>query len=184
MKIYTKKGDKGQTTLVDGTPVAKSDGRLATYGTVDELNAHLGLLASMLENEAELKELKEQLIQMQNWLFQLGSQLACSNSEVAAKLPSIEQSQIQTMEMWIDQWDKELPELKNFILPGGHWGSAQAQVCRTVCRRAERLCVTLDEVVPFRYPAVSFLNRASDYFFVVARIINHKTNFATQVWKP
>ncbi len=184
MKIYTKNGDQGQTTLVDGSPIAKSDARLKTYGTVDELNAHVGLLTSMLDNEANLKPIVSDLRELQNWLFQLGSQLACANAEMAKKLPTIEESQITRIETWIDQWDQELPSLKNFILPGGHLAASQAHVCRTVARRAERACVSLNDLSELSLPAVAFLNRVSDYFFVLSRLINHRMEVASIEWKP
>lgn len=183
MKIYTKTGDKGQTALVDGSPISKSHGRIKTYGTVDELNSHLGLLISMLDSEAKLSGEIPQLKEIQVWLFQLGSQLACANDDMAKKLPTINENQIQKMEARMDQWDSELPALKNFILPGGHPASAQAHVCRTVSRRAERTCVTLDETEPLTLPAISFLNRLSDYFFVFARLINHRLEFPSVEWK-
>lgn len=184
MKIYTKRGDQGQTTLVNGSPISKSDLRLNTYGTVDELNSHLGLLTSMLTNEAKLKDLNQQILEIQNWLFNLGSQLACDDQKMAAQLPSLNQEPISFLENWMDQWDSELPVLKNFILPGGHLASAQAQVCRTVARRAERLCVELSQQTELKFPAVIFLNRLSDYFFVAARLINHRLGIESLIWKP
>ncbi len=184
MKIYTKNGDRGQTTLVDGSPIAKSDARLKTYGTVDELNAHVGLLQTMLDKEAKLNGFHPQLFEIQNWLFQLGSQLACGNSEFSKKLPTISDKNTTQLESWMDQWDQELPELKNFILPGGHEASAQAHVCRTVARRAERACVVLDEMTELSVPAIAFLNRLSDYFFMISRSINQKMDIDSVIWNP
>ena len=184
MKIYTKKGDQGKTSLVDGSKVTKSDLRLETYGTVDELNSHLGLLISTIESEEKLSTEVAELKDLQIWLFQLGSQLACADPEVSKNLPSIGAEQITKLEVKIDLWEKQLPALKNFILPGGHLGSSQAHICRTICRRAERSCVLFNQTAPFNFPAIAFLNRASDYFFVLARIINHKMSIPNIEWTP
>ncbi len=183
MKIYTKKGDLGDTTLVDGRPISKGDARIHTYGTVDELNSQVGLMIAMLETEAAFKDDLPGFREIQNWLFHLGSQLACSDPEMAKKLPTIDESQIQQLEKQMDQWDKELPPLKNFILPGGHMASAQAHVCRTVSRRAERACVGLNSISALSFPAIAFLNRISDYFFVLARLINSRTGKPSIEWK-
>lgn len=184
MKIYTKKGDKGSTSLVNGLKIQKSDLRLETYGTVDELNSHLGLLISMLKNETLFNPEIKTLEDIQIWLFQLGSQLACSDEELSKTLPTITGEQIQSLEDHIDKMDQSLPPLKNFILPGGHVASSQTHICRTVSRRAERLCVNLDSQHPLNYPAIAFINRLSDYFYVLARSINHRLNVETLEWIP
>lgn len=183
MKIYTKQGDKGQTSLVDGSPIKKSDIRLKTYGTVDELNSHLGLLISFLQELPDFSSDCTQLAEVQAWLFQLGSQLANTNPDMAQKLPTISEAEVSNLEQQMDQWDKELPPLKNFILPGGHQASAQAHICRTVSRRAERNCVELDEQDSLGIPAVQFLNRLSDYFYVFARVINQRQSIDCPEWK-
>ncbi len=184
MKIYTKKGDQGETGLVDGKTIRKSHLRIHCYGTVDELNSHLGLLASYLMNEepifsAEILHLQD----IQSWLFQLGSQLACADPVMAQKLPTISSKEIESLEKKIDGCEQELPLLKNFILPGGHLAAAQAHVCRTVARRAERLCVELDASEKLNLPAIAFLNRLSDYFFVFSRLINIRLKCNTPEWK-
>lgn len=184
MKIYTKKGDLGSTTLVDGQSILKSAARLNAYGTVDELNSSLGLLISLLAAKDELEQENKFLRELQGWLFQLGSQLACTNSEMAKKLPTVDEKQISTIENQIDRWDLELPVLKNFILPGGDLAACQTHVCRTIARRAERLCVELNTQEPLAYPAIQFLNRLSDCFFVLARLINHRLGVPTQEWNP
>jgi cob(I)alamin adenosyltransferase len=184
MKIYTKKGDKGETSLVDGSKVKKSTLRIETYGTVDELNSHLGILSSLLEGDEQLSIARYDVMHLQTYLFQMGSQLACVDEEMAQKLPQFKESLISELEDKIDKMDEKLPELKNFILPGGHPGASQAHVCRTICRRAERLCVKLDEEEKLRFPAVVFLNRLSDYFFVLARHINHQKGIPSHEWKP
>ena len=185
VKIYTKKGDQGQTSLVDGSRVAKSDLRLQTYGTLDELNSHVGFLISLLSMEQgifseDIKFLK----QVQVWLFHLGSQLACSDFKTSEGLPTLTQEEINTMEYSIDTLETSLPKLKNFILPGGHQTSSQTHICRTVTRRAERLCVALHEKSKPEYPAIAFLNRLSDYFFVLARSINHRLGIKSIKWVP
>jgi cob(I)alamin adenosyltransferase len=184
MKIYTKKGDQGQTSLVDGSQTLKSHARLDSYGTVDELNSQMGLLQSMLDSKAELIKEKKLLQELQVWLFQLGSQLACRDQSLASQLPTIGEEQIQRLESQMDEWDKELSPLKNFILPGGDSAASQAHVCRTVCRRAERACVSLQEQEGLQIPAVAFLNRLSDLFFVLARIINKRMDIQDIEWKP
>jgi len=184
MKIYTKVGDQGQTSLVDGKKVSKSELRIDTYGTVDELNSHIGLLISNLNSEILFKNEIFSIQELQKWLFELGSQLACADPKISVKLPTLKATHIITLENWIDAFASELPPLKNFILPGGHRASSQAHICRTVARRAERLCVQLSENEKLDYPAIPFLNRLSDYFFMLARVINHRLNIKSIEWLP
>ena len=184
MKIYTKNGDQGNTQLVDGSSVNKSDLRIESYGTVDELNSQIGVLRSSLQGHRLADPLDEYLDQIQVWLFQLGSQLACTDSELAKQLPNLSDSEIQSLEAQIDNMDGKLPKLKNFILPGGHAMAAQAHICRVVSRRAERHCVHLNQINPLGTPAIPFLNRLSDYFFVLARFINHETGTDSKEWVP
>lgn len=184
MKIYTKVGDGGQTSLVEGTKVSKSDLRIDSYGTVDELNSFVGMLISEMQKEPKIHNETHHLTTLQNWLFDLGSQLACSDPKMATKLPPLKTDSIQSVEEWIDGIDGELQPLRNFILPGGHPAAAVAHVCRTVTRRAERLCVSLDQQTSIQVPAVPFLNRLSDYFFVLSRWINHRTLQQEVEWKP
>ncbi len=188
MRIYTKKGDQGQSSLVDGSKVIKSDLRLQAYGTLDELNSHVGLLISLLSTEQETHNREiffediRFLKQIQVWLFHLGSQMACGDSKISEKLPTLTQEEVHIMEHSIDRLEDSLPGLKNFILPGGHQTSSQAHVCRTVTRRSERLCVALNEKTKPEYPAISFLNRLGDYFFVLARSINHRLDIKSIEW--
>ena len=184
MKIYTKRGDEGQTSLVDGQEVSKSHLRINAYGTLDELSSHVGLLIIHLNQEKLFNDQLKELQQLQIWLFQLGSQLACDNSEMAKKLPNITENEISDMEGSIDAMDKELPPLKNFILPGGHIAASQSHVCRTVTRRCERHCVALNDQQKLEYPAIAFLNRLSDYFYTLSRLINLRTNTPEVEWKP
>ena len=186
MKIYTKTGDLGQTSLVDGKKVSKGHLRLDTYGTADELNSHLGVLVTHLssspKSQSSLQPLLEQLHKTQNLIFNLGSQLACEDSTIAEKLPTLTTDHVQSLESWIDELQNQLPELKNFILPGGHPAAAQAHICRTVCRRLERLVVELFADQPATYPALPYLNRLSDYFFVISRAINAEFEAPTPQW--
>lgn len=184
MKVYTKKGDNGHTTLVDGTSIEKSNLRLDCYGTVDELNSHLGLLTSMLHPLSRFEKDINFLQDQQNKLFNLGSQLACESEDILKKLPTITEVDVKKLESEIDQLTESLPQLRNFILPGGSPASAQAHICRTLCRKCERLCVELHQQSPLSYPAISYLNRLSDYLFTLARFINHELEITTLEWQP
>lgn len=184
-KIYTKQGDKGKTSLVGGTRVSKSHPRLNAYGTIDELNSALGLLAAFgNEDPSALSFFLTRLTEIQHALFNLGSQLACETDKLRARLPQIPESLTAALEADMDSWETELPQLKNFILPGGGKASSQAHVGRTLCRRAERAVVELmenEEVDPL---AITFLNRLSDWLFVLARRINLALDIPDVVWKP
>ena len=184
MKIYTKRGDKGLTSLVDGSEISKSNLRIHAYGTLDELNCHVGLLINHLNQEKLFNQEIKNLENLQVLLFQLGSQLACDNDEMAKKLPTISDKETQNLESFIDKMSDELPPLKNFILPGGHIAATQSHICRTICRRCERLCVSLDEQQSLNYPAIPFINRLSDYFFALSRLINLRTNTPDKEWSP
>lgn len=165
-KIYTKTGDLGQTGLFGGKRLPKDDVRIEAYGTVDELNAHIGHLSDNLEDEHSVNFLKS----LQNQLFNLGSSLAVDPSK-DLKVPSVNEAHCRALEEEIDRMDAKLPELKQFILPSGHPVSSLAHLARTVCRRAERRLVSLahkEEVDPV---SVKYLNRLSDYLFVLARYI-------------
>lgn len=175
MKIYTKTGDKGTTSLIYGERVAKTDIRVEAYGTCDEANSIIGQGVSQLEGaQFEGKEaLLETLHNVQTILFHVGAELATPpGREVAWKL---EAKHIEAIEKAIDQMDAELPQLKNFILPGGHPAGASFHVARTVVRRAERLAVGIgNETNPL---VLSYLNRLSDYLFVLARCVNVRTGY-------
>lgn len=184
MKIYTKTGDKGETSLVDGGRVKKTHPRVEAYGTVDELNSTLGICVSLLTEGKELSEKiqTKTLIKIQNDLFNLGSHLACSKTEVKAKLPTVNESDISLLEREMDQMTKELPPLKEFILPGGHPLSSNLHLARTICRRAERRVVDLAEEQS-ELLSIQFLNRLSDYLFVLARYVNFKAGLNDITWK-
>lgn len=200
-KIYTKSGDQGQTSLVTGQRVSKAHSRIAAYGACDELNSFIGLSISYLQSsathsvsESSLRELKLELQRIQNMIFSLGSQLSCDKKEFANKLPTVTEHDIDFLEACIDRMEKELPALKNFILPGGSSASATLHVARTVCRRAERLCVELraklakeidnqkNEALPETF--LTFLNRLSDYLFVAARFNTFIQKDEEIIWHP
>lgn len=178
-KVYTKTGDTGQTSLVGGKRVAKSDDRLNVYGTVDELNVNVGALRDKLKDD----KLKDNLLKIQNELFVLGSLLAYDGS-VEVKLPILTKDSISFLEEKIDEMDEVIPPLKNFVLPGGHEQISSAHLCRVVCRRAERLLVKLAENTEMDQIYIKFLNRLSDYFFVLSRYLAFINNVDEIPWKP
>lgn len=181
-KIYTKTGDNGTTSLLGGTKVPKDDWRLDAYGTVDELNTFVGMLSDLMTLEFRLfKNTLEQLDKIQNNLFIIGSCLSYDQlGKVRIELQKITEEDINQLEIWIDEMDAELPELKNFIIPGGDIVISNAHICRTVSRRAERRCVSA-----LHHPLIQiYLNRLSDYFFVVARYATKQLGYKDKIWKP
>lgn len=181
MKIYTRTGDKGQTGLLGGTRVAKDSARIGSYGTIDELNSHLGLLRDFADGRVD-----PVVIPIQETLFSLGSRLASTNEEQADKfkVPHVTDADVVALEAEMDRMEKELPEMRNFILPGGDLAASQAHVCRTICRRAERLVVHLSAEEPVPEIVVRYLNRLSDLLFVLARHIAHTNGVADTPWRP
>ncbi|QQR85543.1 MAG: cob(I)yrinic acid a,c-diamide adenosyltransferase [Flavobacteriales bacterium] len=181
MKIYTRTGDKGQTSLLGGTRVPKDHVRIEAYGTIDELNSHLGMLRDLLNGRQH-----ELIIGIQQNLFSIGSRLASASEQEADKfkVPHVEDADIMAMEGAMDDMDRELPEMRNFILPGGHVAVSQAHICRTVCRRAERLVVRIAEQEQLPEVIVRYLNRLSDLLFVLARWSGHTLNAPEIPWKP
>lgn len=177
MKIYTKGGDKGFTSLVQGQRVKKDSLRIEAYGMVDELNSNIGLLDAMVNDEF----LKKDFNLLQHQLFDLGSLLACK--EKMEYLPDITDEDVVYLETRIDQMVTELPVLKHFILPGGSLAVAQAHVVRTICRKAERRCITLGDVEEIDGVLIKFLNRMSDYFFIVARKIGQNEGVKEIIWE-
>lgn len=172
-KIYTKTGDRGLTSLVGGTRVAKTNPRLEGYGTLDELNSALGLVRSTLIEVKPFGATVEKSLQtIQNCLFNIGSHLACENDAVRPNLPKVKPENIAQLESEMDRWEEELPPLKNFILPGGSVPAAHAHVARTICRRAEREMVRLAESVNVETDQLIYINRLSDWLFLLARRIN------------
>ena len=184
-KVYTRTGDKGMTDLVGGVRVSKNDPRLEAYGTTDELSSHLGLLAAMMAHDSNtLEEERQMLVRSQNNLFIIGSYLAIDQNQTPlydfARLPDGETT---LLEQRIDQLMATLPEKQGFVLPGGTVSAAQCHVCRTVCRRAERRILELaqhahvDDYIP------QYVNRLSDYLFVLAKIINFNAGQSEIIWQ-
>ena len=180
MKIYTKKGDKGQTGLIGGSRVSKNDLRINAYGTVDELNAHVGMLRDLIDDN----ELKLNLLEIQDRLFTAGSLLAVGEKGTKMKLPELHEENIEYLESWIDKMDKSLPPMKTFILPGGHVTVSTCHIARTVCRRAERLIVELSSQVEVAGVIVAYFNRLSDYFFTLSRKLTMDLNAEEIPWIP
>jgi cob(I)alamin adenosyltransferase len=181
MKIYTRTGDKGETSLLGGARVPKHHARIEAYGTVDELNSHLGLLRDVEDGlRAAL------LVGVQQHLFDLGSRLAATSEEEADRfnVPAIAQADINALEKAMDEMDADLPPMRNFVLPGGHPTVSQAHICRTVCRRAERCVVALAGLEPIPEVAVRYLNRLSDMLFVLARWYAKHHQAQEIIWKP
>ncbi len=168
-KVYTRGGDQGQTSLIGGDRVLKSSARLECYGTVDELNAVMGLVGEALISSAAGAHLTPIIRRVQNELFNLGAELATPDPEQRAKLPRIEQRHIDGLERDIDAVNDELPALRSFVLPGGGWPSSYLHLARTVCRRCERLVVALAQSEDVGSLAVQYLNRLSDALFVWGR---------------
>ena len=179
MKIYTRSGDKGRTSLIGGRRVSKTHYRLEAYGTVDELNAHLGLLVAQLPaSSAQLSTLQ----QIQNTLFVLGAQLA-TPSDVPTTT-AITPAMVQGLEAAIDDIDARLPQLRAFVLPGGCLPSAQCHVCRTVCRRAERNAVAAAAEYTIDTNAMIYINRLSDYLYALGRVLCDKMGKSEFIWEP
>jgi cob(I)alamin adenosyltransferase len=195
MKIYTRTGDRGETSLVEGTRVSKAHPRLSAYGTVDELNAFLGVALSTLRQTKETKaiesdkcfKMEQHLEKLQHRLFNLGSLLACSDENLLKTLPSLQEQWVTDLEEDVDQLTSQLPPLRQFILPGGGLLAAHLHVARTLCRRAEREVVALVEVnekaLPNEGLVIQFLNRLSDYLFVLSRFANHSEGYEDIFWQ-
>ena len=182
MKIYTKTGDAGKTSLIGGTKVPKSHIRIESYGTVDELNSYIGLVSDYLTDAHSKTILKE----IQDRLFTIGSSLACDpEKEPLMKMPDLKETDVALLEKEIDKMNEELPPMKNFILPGGHLAVSTAHVARCICRRAERICVQMQQEEMFIDALViKYINRLSDYLFVLARYIGHLLKVEEIPWKP
>ena len=178
MKIYTKTGDKGSTSLIGGKRVAKYHPRIEAYGTVDELNSYIGLVRDSFDDTPS----RDILYQVQNNLFVIGSHLAEDHSASRMTLPKIDETQITLLETEMDAMNEVLPELKYFILPGGNPIASYAHIARCICRRAERCATHLAQTEVVEAPVIIYLNRLSDYLFVLARYISHKHNAEEVKW--
>ena len=182
IKIYTKTGDKGKTSLIGGTKVFKSDLRIEAYGTVDELNSFIGLCLDHLKS----LHIESVLAEVQDRLFTIGSALACDpEKETKLRIPDLHEDDVVLLEKEIDRMNEVLPLMKSFILPGGHVAVSSLHIARTVCRRAERCCVKMqkkEKEIPSLI--IKYLNRLSDYLFVLARFAANKVQVEEIPWKP
>ena len=182
MKIYTKTGDKGKTSLIGGTKVLKSHARIEAYGTVDELNSNIGLCRDLIADN----DVRDLLKEIQDRLFTIGSALACDpEKETQLKIPDLKETDVSFLEDAMDKMDSELPPLQFFIMPGGHPTVSHLHISRCVCRRAERLVVDLlisnedhDNLI------IKYINRLSDYLFLLARYMAKKLNVEEVSWMP
>lgn len=182
IKIYTKTGDQGTTSLIGGTKVSKSHLRIESYGTIDELNSWIGFI----NDHVKKKKVQKILAEIQDRLFTIGSSLACDpDKETKLKIPDLKESDVTLLEEEIDKMNAKLPEMKSFILPGGHPTVSAIHITRCVCRRAERQCVLLRQNNMFVEPLIiKYLNRLSDYLFVLSRFIGHQLQVKEIPWKP
>ena len=179
MKIYTKTGDQGTTSLFGGTRVSKSDLRIDSYGTVDELNSYIGLLRDQEVNQVR----KEVLVEIQDRLFTIGSILATEPGNTKVKIPALNENDIAFLEKEMDTMDAKLPPMKFFVLPGGHPSVSFGHVARTVCRRAERLVIALHHQETIDTLVIKYLNRLSDYLFMLCRMMAHELKIEETPWK-
>lgn len=180
MKIYTKTGDEGTTSLFGGKRVSKADLRIDTYGTVDELNSWIGVL-----RDQEVNMLRNGIfLAIQDRLFSIGSQLATEPGNTRVKTPSLAEEDVLLLENQIDAMETGLPSMRSFVLPGGHPSVSFGHVARTVCRRAERLVIALHESAPVEPLVIKYLNRLSDYLFVLTRQMTRELGVEESAWKP
>lgn len=180
MKIYTKTGDKGQTSLIGGTRVLKSNLRIQTYGTIDELNSWIGLIRDQKINQHYINT----LLEIQDRLFTIGSILATDPEKSKMKIPQLFPQDITRLENEIDKMNELLPEMKSFVLPGGNTIVSYTHIARCVCRRAERFCVELFQHEKTDELVLTYLNRLSDYLFVLSRKLSQDFNASEIPWKP
>jgi cob(I)alamin adenosyltransferase len=180
MKIYTKTGDQGSTSLFGGKRVSKADLRIDTYGTVDELNSWIGVLRDQSVNQSR----KEILVEIQDRLFTIGSILATEPENTKVKIPALAESDIVLLETNMDEMDAALPPMRFFVLPGGNSSVSFGHVTRTVCRRAERLVIALDQTEKVDPLVIKYMNRLSDYLFMLCRTMAHELRVEETPWKP
>ena len=180
MKIYTKTGDSGQTSLVGGTRVSKTELRIEAYGTVDELNSYVGLLRDQAVNDNRKDILKE----IQDRLFTIGSILASEPEQTKKRIPDLHEGDIELLEKEMDKMDENLEPMRFFILPGGHQSVSFGHLARTVCRRAERIVLRLSQETEVNDLVIKYLNRLSDYLFVLCRMMIKELNIEEISWKP
>ena len=183
MKIYTKTGDQGQTSLLGGSRVSKSHIRVETYGTLDELNSYVAHLKDHLNVNRFDESVIEVLHRVSKDLFDIGSLLALAKEDYKGKMAQFDPASIRLLEDQIDQMDESLPRLRAFILPGGHPLVSLCHICRTVCRRAERTMVALNEAYPIDGEYMIYINRLSDYLFTLARFIAQEYGIEEDKWR-
>lgn len=180
MKVYTKKGDSGTTQLIGGTRIPKHSLKIEAYGTVDELNSWLGLIRDQEIDKVYIS----QLVEIQDRLFTLGSHLANDKEASKMKLPEIYETDVDYLETSMDAMDSDLPPMRNFVLPGGHTAVSYCHVARCVCRRAERIVSNLNEIEEVEAVIMKYLNRLSDYLFVLSRKLTLDLKAVEVPWKP
>lgn len=180
MKIYTKTGDKGSTSLIGGIRVPKNHIRIEAYGTVDELNSYIGLIRDQIVNQTEIFILKE----VQDRLFTIGAILAAEAPKSKTKLPDLLPSDIELLETQMDLINTYLPSLKHFVLPGGNVLASHCHIARCICRRAERAVVSLSQNSDVEENVIIYMNRLSDYLFTLSRKIIYDNNSTENVWLP
>lgn len=185
-KIYTKTGDKGETSLFTGQRVPKSNPFIVALGAVDECNSAIGAAMSLIPNEVKFEKIKKQLVIIQHALFDLGAAIATPRSsanETKIKKTRFDAEEIQQIEQWIDAIASDIPPLNTFILPGGHPSSGMLHLARSICRRAERNVITLDHSGDISDKVIQYLNRLSDYLFMASRSINYLAHSPETTWK-
>ncbi len=180
MKVYTRKGDSGETSLIGGIRISKASLRIESYGTVDELNSYLGLIRDL---SAEQKVI-DQILEIQDRLFTLGSMLASAPDKSKMTLPPFGHKDTSLLEKWMDEMDQDLPPMRFFVLPGGHVLVSHTHVARCICRRAERLIVHLMETEKVDPEIEKYMNRLSDYLFVLSRWFSHTLQAEEKPWHP
>jgi len=185
-RVYTKTGDKGKTRLAGGQQVWKDSVRVDAYGTVDELNAALGIVRAWWLKEARgtaRASVAQEIRRMQNKLFDLGGLLATLPDQSFPNMPTIQSADVTRLEDLMDDWQKDLRSLREFVLPGGGMTSSMLHLARTICRRAERRCVTLMQKEPVDPAIITYLNRLSDALFVLARWVSHRLGEEEVLWE-
>lgn len=180
MKIYTKKGDKGETSLLGGTRVPKNHIRIESYGTVDELNSYIGLIRDHDIDEHS----KNILMKTQDILFTVGSYLASDPKKSKVKIPELKEDDVKLLETEMDKMNALIPELRSFVLPGGHITVSHCHIARCICRRAERCVVHLSQNSEVSELVIKYLNRLSDYLFVLARTLSYEVKAVEKAWEP
>lgn len=183
-RVYTKAGDQGDTALIGGERVSKASARIECYGTVDELNAVLGMARTALEDSPAGARLLPAVERIQNELFNLGARLATPDPQRRGQMPTLTERHVSALEVLMDELNDDLPALQSFVLPGGGWSSSYFHLARTVCRRAERLVVALAQGEDVEPIAVQYLNRLSDALFVMGRWAAKQDGRAEPLWEP